>query len=70
MAGLGLVSMSRAGCAQEIASGQLVEVLTGWDMGQVDLHAIFPAGRAAIPAARAFADFMAAELAKVLATAP
>lgn len=70
VAGLGLVSMSRAGCAQEIASGQLVEVLTGWDMGQVELHAIFPAGRAAIPAARAFADFMAAELAKVLATAP
>ncbi|OSQ40572.1 LysR family transcriptional regulator [Thalassospira mesophila] len=70
VAGMGLASMSRAACMHELGSGQLLEVLTGWDMGQVELHAIFPAGRAAIPAARAFADFMAAELAKAQAIAP
>ncbi|AUG55215.1 LysR family transcriptional regulator [Thalassospira marina] len=65
VAGLGLASMSAAGCAAELQAGQLVQVLPDWDFGQVELHAIFPAGRAAIPAARAFADFMARQLASL-----
>ena len=35
-----------------------------WHMGVIVLHAVFAAGRAAKPSARAFADFLAAELAK------
>ncbi len=35
-----------------------------WHMWVIELHAVFAAGRAAKPLARAFADFLAAELAK------
>jgi DNA-binding transcriptional LysR family regulator len=41
-------------------------VLTDWDLGEIDLHAVFPAGKAAKPAAHAFVDFLASELAETL----
>jgi DNA-binding transcriptional LysR family regulator len=58
IAGLGLVSMTDRACWRELTEGSLVRVLEGWDMGTVPLNAIFPAGRAAKPSARAFADFV------------
>jgi DNA-binding transcriptional LysR family regulator len=58
VAGLGLVTMTVGGCARELADGLLVRVLRDWDMGTVVLHAVFPAGRAAKPSARAFSDFV------------
>lgn len=63
VAGLGLVSMASVGCRRELEEGSLVRVLADWDMGSVDLHAVFPGGPAAKPSAKAFADFLAAELA-------
>lgn len=63
VAGLGLVAMARLGCRQELEDGRLVQVLADWDMGAVDLHAVFPGGRAAKPSAKAFAAFLAAEFA-------
>jgi DNA-binding transcriptional LysR family regulator len=59
VAGLGIVSSGRLGCAEELRRGALVEVLSGWNLGSGDIHAIFPAGRAAKPSARAFATFIA-----------
>jgi hypothetical protein len=35
-------------------------------MGDIELHAVFPAGKAAKPAARAFVDFLIAELGEAL----
>ena len=61
VAGLGLASMAQVGCQRELADGSLVRVLADWDMGAVDLHAVFPGGRAVKPSARAFADFLVAE---------
>jgi DNA-binding transcriptional LysR family regulator len=61
-AGLGIVATSGWGCRAEVESGALRRVLGDWDMGQVDIHAVFPAGRAAKPAARAFADHLAAAI--------
>jgi DNA-binding transcriptional LysR family regulator len=61
--GLGIVSASRLGLAAELATGALVPVLSGWDMGSVELSAVFPAHAATKPAARAFADFLAGRLA-------
>jgi DNA-binding transcriptional LysR family regulator len=58
VAGLGIVSMTLGGCRAELTSGKLVRVLPDWDMGLVVLHALFGVGRAAKPAARAFADFL------------
>ena len=61
VAGLGLVSMATFGCRRELAEGSLVRVLPDWDMGSVELHAVFPGGKAAKPSARAFADFLVAQ---------
>lgn len=59
VAGLGIVSMSLGGCRKEIETGELIRLLPDWDMGLIDLHAVFAAGRAAKPSARAFAEFLA-----------
>jgi DNA-binding transcriptional LysR family regulator len=64
VAGLGLVSMTVGAAKRELAEGSLVRVLADWDMGEIELHAVFPAGRAAKPAARVFTDFLIAEFAK------
>jgi DNA-binding transcriptional LysR family regulator len=66
VAGLGLASMTIAAAKSELADGRLVQVLSDWDMGEVELHAVFPAGKAAKPSARAFVDFLTAELAASL----
>jgi DNA-binding transcriptional LysR family regulator len=54
--------MSLGACLKELGDGTLVRVLPDWDMGAIELHAVFAAGRAAKPAARAFADFYAGNL--------
>ena len=54
--GLGRVSMTVGAARKEIL---LVRVLADWDMGEVELHAIFPARKAAKPSARAFVDLLA-----------
>jgi DNA-binding transcriptional LysR family regulator len=62
VAGLGIVACSLWSCRAELKSGALVEILKDWDMGSVDVHAIFPAGRGAKLAARSFADFLTKDL--------
>lgn len=62
VAGLGIVSTALWACRAELESGTLVQVLTDWPMAAVELHAVFPAGRAAKPAARALAEYLAGSL--------
>ncbi len=50
---------SLGACRRELETGQLVRVLPDWDLGSVDMHAIFPAGRAAKPSARALIAHLA-----------
>jgi DNA-binding transcriptional LysR family regulator len=59
IAGLGIVSTALWGCRTELTTGTLVRVLDEWSMDSVEVNALFPAGRAARPAARAFADYLA-----------
>jgi DNA-binding transcriptional LysR family regulator len=59
VAGMGIVHTSVWGCRAEVERGDLVPVLADWDMGAADISAVFAAGRAAKPAARAFADYLA-----------
>ena len=59
VAGLGLVSMTVGAARKGISKGLLVRVLADWDMGEVELHAVFPARKAAKPSARAFVDLLA-----------
>ncbi len=62
VAGLGIARTSVFGCRRELAEGQLLPLLEDWPLDEVPLHAVFPAGRAASPAARAFADWLEAGL--------
>jgi DNA-binding transcriptional LysR family regulator len=43
VAGLGLVSMTVGAARKEISEGLLVRVRAVWDIGEVELHAVFPA---------------------------
>ena len=57
-AGMGVVMATRGSIRQELEDGSLVQVLRDWDLGSVDLHAMFAGGRAAKPSARAFVDYL------------
>ena len=59
VAGLGLVSMTVGAARKEISEGLPVRVLADWEMGEVELHAVFPSRKAAKPSARAFVDLLA-----------
>jgi DNA-binding transcriptional LysR family regulator len=58
VAGLGITCTGIIGCRTELARRALVRILPDWHMGTVDVHAVFPAGRAAKAAARELADHM------------
>ena len=62
VAGLGIAYTSIGGCRLELQTGSLMRVLPDWDLGEVKLNAVFAAGGAAKPSARALAEFLAAEL--------
>jgi DNA-binding transcriptional LysR family regulator len=59
---LGIASVALWNCRAELASGTLVQVLADWQMESYEIHAVFAAGRAAKPSARAFADYVATAL--------
>jgi DNA-binding transcriptional LysR family regulator len=58
VAGIGIVSTGVWGCRAELENGALVQVLPEWRLQPIEAHAVFAAGRAAKPAARAFTDFL------------
>jgi DNA-binding transcriptional LysR family regulator len=64
VAGLGIISAGELGMLQELQSGRLVRVLPDWKMGSADINVVLPAGRAAKPSARAFSEFISAEIRK------
>jgi len=47
-------------CQQQLANGQLVQVLPSWGMPDVDVYALYPKHRLNIPKVRAFMDFIQA----------
>jgi hypothetical protein len=53
-AGVGIVMATAAAIRRELDNGSLVLVLAEWDMGLVDMHAVFNGGHAAKSSARAF----------------
>jgi DNA-binding transcriptional LysR family regulator len=58
VAGLGIASTGSIASRKELVRRRLVRVLPDWRMGSVDVHAVFPSGRATKAAARALADHM------------
>ena len=47
---------------RELEKGKLIRLLPDWDVGTVELNAVYASGRAAKPSARAFVDYLIAEL--------
>jgi DNA-binding transcriptional LysR family regulator len=62
IAGLGIFSTGERSIRAELASNALVRLLPDWEIGSSDINVILPAGRAAKVSARAFADFVAAQV--------
>jgi DNA-binding transcriptional LysR family regulator len=61
-AGLGIALASRWMCRAELEAGELVAILSNYQLDWVELHAVYPAGRRPSLKARAFSDFLAAQL--------
>jgi DNA-binding transcriptional LysR family regulator len=57
--GMGIVLTTLSAFRREFATGALVQVLPEWDLGSVDVHAVFTNGRAAKPSARAIVAYFA-----------
>jgi len=45
-------------CQQQLANGQLIQVLPSWGMPDVDVYALYPKHRLNIPKVKAFMDFI------------
>ncbi|HSU76297.1 MAG TPA: LysR family transcriptional regulator [Burkholderiales bacterium] len=59
-AGLGIASTGIIAARRAFVNRTLVRVLPDWEMGSSEVHAVFPSGRAAKPAARALAEHLLA----------
>ncbi len=57
--GMGIVLTTLPAFRREFESRALVQVLPEWDLGSVDVHAVFTNGRAAKPSARAIVAYLA-----------
>ena len=63
ISGLGIAIASTWRCAEELASGALVEVLADYRLEPITAYVVFPAGRRPSQKARAFGDYLAQALA-------
>jgi DNA-binding transcriptional LysR family regulator len=70
IAGLGVFSTGQRSVQAELEAGSLVRLLPDWEIGSSDINVILPAGRAAKASARAFADFIAAQVREIETTSP
>jgi DNA-binding transcriptional LysR family regulator len=61
-ADLGITLTGLISSREALASHALVRVLPDWQVGFIDIHAVFPSGRSTKPAARALAEHIAVAL--------
>lgn len=59
LAGVGVVQLPRLMVREQIAGGQLVQVLPGWEPRREIVHAVFPSRRGLLSSVRALVDFLA-----------
>jgi DNA-binding transcriptional LysR family regulator len=62
-AGLGIALASHWMCRAELDAGELVAILSEYQLDPVDVHAVYPGGRRPSVKVRAFSDFLLAKLA-------
>jgi DNA-binding transcriptional LysR family regulator len=61
-AGFGIALASRWMCRAELEAGELVAILSDYQLDWVELHAVYPGGRRPSLKVRAFSDYFAAQL--------
>jgi DNA-binding transcriptional LysR family regulator len=61
-AGSGIALASRWMCRAELEAGELVAILSNYQLDGVELHAVYPGGRRPSLKVRVFSDYLAAEL--------
>jgi DNA-binding transcriptional LysR family regulator len=61
-AGLGIALASRWMCRAELEAGDLVPVLSKYQLDWIELHAVYPGGRQPSLKVRTFSDYLAAQL--------
>jgi DNA-binding transcriptional LysR family regulator len=49
-------------CRAELEAGELVAILSDYQLDGVELHAVYPGGRRPSLKVRAFSDYLAAQL--------
>ena len=64
VAGLGIAIGSSWMCADALASGEVIEILTDYALDPVTAYVVFPAGRKPSQRARAFSDYLEQALAR------
>jgi DNA-binding transcriptional LysR family regulator len=64
VAGMGIACLSETGCLRELRSGELVRLLPDWDMGAIEINALFPGGRSAKPAAKLYIEYLREQVAQ------
>ena len=65
VAGLGVATASTWMCADALASGEAVEILTDYALDPVQAYVVFPAGRRPSQRARVFSDYLERALAAI-----
>jgi DNA-binding transcriptional LysR family regulator len=70
LSGLGLAVASEWMFAPELKSGAVKAVLQDWSLPPLDLWAVFPTGRQASAKARAFVNFVEAQMAQIQTHTP
>jgi DNA-binding transcriptional LysR family regulator len=63
-AGLGIAVASRWMCRTELEAGEIVAILSDYQLDSVDLHAVYPGGRRPSLKVRTFSDYLAVQLTK------
>ena len=61
-AGLGIAVASRWMCRTELEAGEVVPILSDYQLDWVELHAVYPAGRRPSLKVRTISDYLAAQL--------
>ncbi|WP_223465841.1 LysR substrate-binding domain-containing protein [Pseudomonas sp. GL-RE-26] len=64
LAGIGIVHLPSVVVRDEIATGQLVELVPGWAPKSGVIHAIFPSRRGLLPSVRTLIDFLGEEFSR------
>jgi DNA-binding transcriptional LysR family regulator len=62
LAGCGVAELPPICCRDELADGSLVELLPGWTLPEMNLHAVFPSRTGMTHALRCFIDYLALQM--------